>query len=765
MPRETGIKGIIVKSSLSIIGKMLTENALTVLKKRYLLKNEKGEIIETPEQMFRRVAKNIASADEKYGGDVKKAEEDFYKIMSNLDFLPNSPTLMNAGTSIQQLSACFVLPIEDSMEGIFESIKNTALIHQSGGGTGFSFSRIRPKGDIVHSTGGVASGPISFMKVFNASTDVIKQGGRRRGANMGILRVDHPDIMGFITAKADQKELTNFNISVAASEEFMQAVKNKEKYSLINPRNNEAVKEIDAEMVFNKIVEMAWKNGEPGIIFLDRINKDNPTPHVGEIESTNPCGEQPLLPYESCNLGSINLSHMVKDGKIDFDKLRDVVWKSVHFLDNVVDVNKYPLDKIREMTLGNRKIGLGVMGFADMLIQMGIPYDSEEALDMARKVMSFVQEEGRKASVELGKQRGSFPNFKGSIWDGKYEAMRNATVTTIAPTGSISIIAGCSSGIEPLFAITFIRNILDKNDRLVEVNPYFEKIAKERGFYTDELMKKIAENNGSVKGLEEVPEDVQKIFSTALDITPEWHIRMQAAFQEYTDNATSKTVNFREEATVDDVRKVYMLAYELGCKGVTVYRYGSREDQVLTTKAEKKATGIKKPKPRPVVVKGVTRKVSTGCGNLYVTMNEDEDGLFEVFARLGKAGGCADAQLEAIGRLISLCLRSGVEAEAIVKQLKAIRCPSPLLARGGPILSCPDAVAKALEEHIKGKKPPETSKLDNFAALKEKKSETAGMGDVQALVGPVRVCPECGSPMVYEEGCSVCKNCGFSTCG
>ncbi|HHH78090.1 MAG TPA: vitamin B12-dependent ribonucleotide reductase [Thermoplasmatales archaeon] len=741
---------------------MLTKNAIMVLEKRYLLKDREGKIIETPDEMFRRVAKNIAEADRRYGGDVKKAEEDFYKLMSNLDFIPNSPTMMNAGTSIQQLSACFVLPIEDSMEGIFDSIKNTALIHQSGGGTGFSFSRIRPKGDLVHSTGGVASGPISFMKVFNASTDVIKQGGRRRGANMGILRVDHPDIMEFITAKADQKELTNFNISVAATDVFMKAVKNKGKYSLISPRTGKPVKEMDAEGVFNRIVEMAWKNGEPGIVFLDKINESNPTPHVGEIESTNPCGEQPLLPYESCNLGSINLSRMVKDGKIDFDKLRDVTWKSVHFLDNVVDMNKYPLDKIAEMTKGNRKIGLGVMGFADMLIQMGIPYNSEEGLDIARKVMSFIQQEGRKASIELGKKRGSFPNFKGSVWDGKYEAIRNATVTTIAPTGSISIISGCSSGIEPLFAITFIRNILDKDDRLVEVNPYFEKIAKERGFYSDELMKKIAANKGSVQGIKEVPEDVQRIFTTALDITPEWHIKMQAAFQEYTDNATSKTVNFREEATKEDVRKVYMLAYELGCKGVTVYRYGSREDQVLTT-GEKKKPAVKRPKPRPVVVRGVTRKVSTGCGNLYVTMNEDEDGLFEVFARLGKAGGCADAQLEAIGRLISLCLRSGVKTEEIVKQLKAIRCPSPLLARGGPILSCPDAVAKALEEHIKGKKPPETPKLDNFDP--KAKGGKLNMGSVKAPVGPVRVCPECGSPMVYEEGCSVCKNCGFSTCG
>ncbi|MGC9307492.1 MAG: vitamin B12-dependent ribonucleotide reductase [Thermoplasmatota archaeon] len=744
----------------------LTDNARTVLEKRYLQKNAEGEVIETAEELFRRVARDIAQADEQYGDDVEETAEVFYDLMASLDFLPNSPTLMNAGTEIQQLSACFVLPVEDSMEGIFSAIKNTALIHQSGGGTGFSFSRIRPAGDIVHSTGGVASGPISFMKVFNASTDVIKQGGRRRGANMGILRVDHPDIMDFITAKENQEELTNFNISVAATGRFMEAVKNGEQYPLVNPRTGEEEDELDAGRVFDKIVEMSWKNGEPGIVFLDRINADNPTPQVGEIESTNPCGEQPLLPYESCNLGSINLAHMVSDGDIDYDKLRDVVHTAVHFLDNVVDRNQYPLEEIREQTLANRKIGLGVMGFADMLIQLGVPYNSEEALDLAEEVMSFVQEEGRRASMQLGRERGSFPNFAGSIWDDEYEAMRNATVTTIAPTGSISIIAGCSSGIEPLFAVSFIRNILDEEDRLVEVNPYFREVAEERGFYSQAVMKKIADNRGSVKGVEEVPEDVQGIFTTALDITPEWHIRMQAAFQEYTDNATSKTVNFREQATQDDIREVYQLAYDLGCKGVTVYRYGSREGQVLSTGEEEpeEKKDESRPRPRPVAVRGVTRKIGTGCGNLYVTMNEDSTGLFEVFARLGKAGGCADAQLEAIGRLISISLRSGVELKSIVRQLKGIRCPSPLLARGGPMLSCPDAVAKALEAYMKGEMPPETAKLDMFQ--EHQQAEHGGEeGPVQAPIGPVGVCPDCGNPMVFEEGCKVCKNCGYSTCG
>ena len=739
----------------------LTKNAMKVLEKRYLRKDENGKVIETPEQMFRRVAKNIAKADEKYGGDVKKTEKEFYDMMVNLYFLPNSPTLMNAGTSIQQLSACFVLPVEDSMDKIFETLKHTALIHQSGGGTGFSFSRIRPKGDIVRSTGGIASGPVSFMKVFNSATDVIKQGGRRRGANMGILRVDHPDIMEFITCKEDPKELTNFNISVAVTDDFMEKAMKGEDYELINPRTGEAVGKLNATEVFNKIVEEAWKSGEPGVIFIDEINRHNPTPHVGEIEATNPCGEQPLLPYESCNLGSINLSRFVKNGEIDWEKLKEITWKAVHFLDNVIDMNKYPIPQIKKMTLANRKIGLGVMGFADMLIQLKIPYDSNEALELAEKIMSFIQKEAKAASEELGKQRGSFPNFKGSVYDGKYEAMRNATVTTIAPTGSISIIAGCSSGIEPLFAISFVRNVLDEEDRLYEINPYFEKIAKEMGFFSEELLKKIADNNGSVQGIEEVPQEVQRIFVTALDIPPEWHVRMQAAFQKYVDNATSKTINLREDASVEDVRKAYILAYKLKCKGITVYRYGSRPEQVISAKEEKPSVVTPRPRPRPPVVRGVTRKIATGCGNLYVTMNEDEHGLFEVFARLGKAGGCADAQLEAVGRLVSLCLRSGVKPEDIIKQLKAIRCPNPLLARGGPILSCPDAIAKAIEDHIKGKEVFQPARLDYFEKKKEEVLEPPRLTEK----APVGVCPDCGSPLVYEEGCRICKQCGYSSCG
>jgi ribonucleoside-diphosphate reductase alpha chain len=736
----------------------LTTNALKVLEKRYLLKDGNGTVTETPDEMFRRVARNIAQADGNYGGDVKKTENEFFTLLSNLYFLPNSPTLMNAGTGIQQLSACFVLPVEDSMDHIFETLKNTALIHQSGGGTGFSFSRIRPAGDIVRSTGGIASGPVSFMKVFNSATDVIKQGGRRRGANMGILRVDHPDIMEFVTCKDDVTEITNFNISVAVTDEFMEQVNRNEDYDLVNPRTGKREGDLNAGTVFNTIVEGAWKSGEPGIIFIDEINRHNPTLHVGEIEATNPCGEQPLLPYESCNLGSINLARMTKDGDMDWELLKSVTWGAVHFLDNVIDMNRYPIPQIEEMTLANRKIGLGVMGFADLLLQASVPYGSDESLQLAGSIMAFIQKEAKKASAELGRQRGSFPNFPGSAYEGEFEAMRNATVTTIAPTGSISIIAGCSSGIEPLFAIAFTRNVLDKDDRLYEINPYFECVAREMGFFGDDLLSAIAENSGSVQGIPEVPDAVQQVFLTSLDISPERHVRMQAAFQKFVDNATSKTINLREEATWEDVRQAYLLAYELKCRGITVYRYGSRPEQVLTTRAEKR-TDEYEPRARPQTIHGVTRKITTGCGNLYVTMNTDDRGLFEVFARLGKAGGCADAQLEAVGRLISLSLRSGIKPPQVVKQLKAIRCPNPRFARGGPLLSCPDAIAKAIEEHLQGKDAVEPQRLDFFGESREEGTTPAGEK------APVGVCPDCGSPLVYEEGCRICKQCGFSTCG
>ena len=561
----------------------LTFNAIKVLERRYLLRDETGKVRETPAQMFRRVAKTIASVEKAYGysdKEIRKFEEEYYRMMFNLEFLPNSPTLMNAGTEIGQLSACFVIPVEDSIKSIFEGVLYMALIHKSGGGTGFSFSKLRPKGDIVKSTEGIASGPVSFMRVYDVATDVIKQGGKRRGANMGILRVDHPDIFEFITAKAREGFLTNFNLSVAATDEFMKAVENDEMFELVNPRTNKVVKKIKAREIWHSIVFMAWKTGDPGVIFIDEINRHNPTPHVGVIEATNPCGEQPLLPFESCNLGSINLAKMVEDGKINWDKLGETVRKAVRFLDNVIDANKYPLPEIEKMTKANRKIGLGVMGFADMLIQLGIPYDSEEAVQTAEKVMKFITEEARKTSVELGEEKGSFPNFSGSVWEKKgYKAMRNATVTTVAPTGTISIIAGCSSGIEPLFAIAYIRNVME-GTQLLEVNQYFEQRTKEIGIYSKQLMEKVAKY-GSIQKMKEIPEDLKRVFVTALDIAPEWHVKMQAAFQKYTDNAVSKTVNLPHDATIKDVENVFWLAYKLKCKGITVYRYGSKKEQVL----------------------------------------------------------------------------------------------------------------------------------------------------------------------------------------
>jgi len=568
-----------LREKLGILEPKLTVNALEVLNRRYLLKDETERIIETPAQMFERIAKAIANVDKIYGEDPNESAKIFYDMMTRLEFIPNSPTLFNAGTELGQLSACFVLPVEDSLESIFSAVKNMALIEKSGGGVGFDFSKLRPNGDIVRSTKGVASGPVSFMRVFDTATEVIKAGGKRRGAMMGILRVDHPDILEFITSKQKPGFLSNFNISVAVTDDFMKILEEDGEYWLVNPRNKEKVRKLKAQNVWNLMVKSAWMSGDPGVIFIDEINRHNPTPAVGRIEATNPCGEQPLLPYESCNLGSINLSRMVEDGKINWEKLRETVRNAVHFLDNVIDANRYPLKEIEAITKANRKIGLGVMGFADMLIKLGIRYDSEEALELAEKLMKFIDEEAHKKSMEIGEERGSFPNFENSVWKDKYKAMRNATVTTIAPTGSISIIAGCSSGIEPIFAISFIRNVLG-GTRLFETNPLFEMTAKERGFYSAKLLEEIAKT-GSVQKIDEVPEDVKKVFVTALDIKPEWHVKMQAAFQKYTDNAVSKTVNMPTEATVKDVRMVYELAWKLKCKGVTVFRYGSKPEQVL----------------------------------------------------------------------------------------------------------------------------------------------------------------------------------------
>lgn len=1144
----------------------LSDNSRTVLEKRYLRKNEEGRVVETPEDLFRRVAENIAQADKIYNPDkdITPTINQFHRLMTSLDFMPNSPTLMNAGRKLQQLSACFVLPVDDSMESIFEAVKDTAIVHKSGGGTGFSFSRLRPKNDYVSSTYGLSSGPVSFMKAFDAATDAVNQGGFRRGANMGIMRVDHPDIMEFIDCKKNENSLNNFNISVALTDKFMKALEGDGEYELVNPRNKNTAGHLGAREVFRKIVSNAWENGEPGIVFIDEINRYNPTPHVGVIESTNPCisgdtmistgkglmrmrdivekysnggisvlvdnrvavghinnilklngesgyisvcdvpqirtralnpilrafesgvketvkivtesgyelvvtpdhkimttkgwvkagelqpevysiliqpgsgkfneednlsfdvqdefigengkkynfnfpkkwsrelglvlgwhtgdgwlrdgdkncrvgftfskddkyamdllrpvlnnwyrqdikeverengvyhlsyhskyfvdffrklgvkavdghektvpetiftaprdavigylqglfsadgtvscrkknssyyvrltsksllllkgvqmillnlgiktriwdrsrlprrcfsyvnkqgirkdylsdgicyelniareslikflkeigfignkhdekikelykqkyhkdvytdmvlkikydkkrmvydiqepithtliangivltncGEQPLLPYEACNLGSINLAHIVTDSGIDYGRLKEIVWTAVHFLDNVIDMSRFPLEKITQMVHANRKIGLGVMGFADMLVQLGIPYDSEEALKAGADVMRFIKSESKNASAELAKTRGVFPNFKGSIYDKEGGLpVRNSTTTTIAPTGSISIIANCSSGIEPYFAVCYWRNVLE-GEKLVEVNPYFENIAKEEGFYSEELMRRIAEHGG-VQDLEEIPLHIRKIFRTAHDITPEWHVRMQAAFQKYTDNAVSKTVNFSRHASRDDVERVYWLAYELGCKGVTVYRDGSRSEQVLntgtSTKAEKNLLSeIKVKKDRPRILNGKTIQMKTGCGPLYVTINQDEDGVFEIFNTMGKAGGCAASQCEAIGRLVSLSWRSGIDHDAVIRQLVGISCHKQIGLGKDKIHSCADAIAKAIQLIL------EPEKLE---AIKETKQCGA--------------CPECGSALEFEEGCAKCKACGYSECG
>ena len=761
-----------------VSGIKLSDNALRVLEKRYLIKNEKGRAIETPQKLFRRVAKHIAPVELLYNpeADLSSLEEAFYQLMANLEFLPNSPTLMNAGRELGQLSACFVIPIDDSMESIFDAVKYTALIHKSGGGTGFSFSRLRPGKDRVGSTGGVASGPVSFMRTFDTTTDVIKQGGMRRGANMAILTVDHPDILKFIAAKEDPEALTNFNLSVAVTDSFMQAVEKDTDYNLMNPRTGEVTGKLNAKEVFDKIVDTAWRTGDPGVVFIDEINRHNPTPKLGKIESTNPCGEQPLLPFESCNLGSLNLAKMLifqdKQWQIDYAKLSQTVKLSVRFLDNVIDVNQFPLPQISERTRATRKIGLGVMGFADMLIQLGIPYDSEQALTIAEEVMRFISEEADKASVELAKERGVFPAFDGSIYnvpDGPH--FRNASRTTVAPTGSLSILANCSSGIEPLFALSYVRHILE-GEEFVEINPYFEEIAKKDGFYSAELIRELAEGK-RLRDTDHVPEEIKRLFITAHDITPEWHVRMQAAFQRFTDSAVSKTVNFPYEAAPADVAKVYVLAYQEGLKGITIYRDRSRENQVLTVGGGiKKAEGKLAPRKRPKLTRGVTERVSTGCGYIYVTINFDEQGICEVFSTLGKAGGCAAAQLEAISRLISLTLRSGVDLNSVVRQLRGIRCPSIAWEQGQAILSCADAIASVLEKYIKEEpltnsempesKNPETGKkvslLDealnlNKAKVNEQRSNQAGQ------------CPECGGPLIHQEGCNICLNCGFTKCG
>lgn len=749
----------------------LKPNTEVVLEKRYLRKDLEGALAEDPRGLFWRVASAIAGEEAKYPQSPYTPEalaREFYDLMTSWSFLPNSPTLMNAGTDLGQLSACFVLPVGDSIEEIFDAVKYAAMIHKSGGGTGFSFSRLRPRESRVGSTGGVASGPVSFLRIFNTATEQIKQGGTRRGANMGILRVDHPDIVDFIRAKEREGEFNNFNLSVGLTEAFMQAVERGEEYDLRLPATGESAGKLPARQIFDLLVKKAWQSGDPGIVFLDRINRDNPTPDQGEIESTNPCGEQPLLPFEACNLGSINLScfyvpgHNAEkdpaDNGVDWQGLARAVHLAVRFLDNVIDASRFPLPMIDETVRRNRKIGLGVMGFADLLYELGVAYDSPEGVALGERLMAFVQSEGHKASAQLAKERGPFPAWPTSIYAARGEGpYRNATVTTIAPTGTLSIIAGCSSGVEPLFALCFTRNILD-GERLVEVNPYFEAALADAGLASPELMESVAAK-GSIQGMDFLPATLRKTFVTAMDIAPVWHLRMQAAFQRHTDNAVSKTVNLPNSATEKDIHDIYWLAYQEGCKGVTVYRDGCKSVQVLATgEGQKKMDGapadgqsgapaapaapVSGVRRRPDVVQGFTQKVQTGLGAMYLTVNEVDGQPFEVFATIGKSGRSITAKAEAIGRLVSLALRSGVAVRDVVAQIKGIGGEHPVFRGKGLLLSIPDAIAWVLEKRY----------------LKDER-----LGTVTDIEG--QKCPECGEALVFQEGCLICPACGFSRCG
>ena len=745
-----------LKRSPKLPSVVLNSNAKVVLEKRYYLKDADGKPLEDADGLFWRVASAIAGEEKKYRKSTVKADalaQEFYSMMTEYKFLPNSPTLMNAGTNLGQLSACFVLPVGDSIEEIFDAVKHAAMIHKSGGGTGFSFSRIRPKDSRVGSTGGVASGPLSFLRIFNTATEQIKQGGIRRGANMGILRIDHPDIIEFIKAKEREGEFNNFNLSVALTEDFMKAVEKEEDYTLYMPNTMESAGRLNARTVFEMLVQKAWESGDPGIVFIDRINRDNPTPDQGEMESTNPCGEQPLLPYEACNLGSINLAKFFVPGKkgeeaLDWDELRRVILLAVRFLDNVIDASRFPLEQITENVGKNRKIGLGVMGWADLLFLLNISYDSQEALNLAEKIMAFIREEARAGSHILARERGPFPAYPASTYAQKgMGPYRNATVTTIAPTGTLSIIAGCSSGVEPLFALCFTRNVMD-GEKLTEVNPYFEAALIKAGCHSPKFMEAVA-GKGSIQSFEHLPEEIRRVFVTAMDIDPEWHLRMQAAFQLYTDNAVSKTVNLPNSATVDDIRHIYWMAYERGCKGVTVYRDGCKANQVLCTgEGASKEEGTAQQGPvvraRPDLVYGFTQKVSTGHGLMYVTINEVDGRPFEIFATIGKSGWSTTAKAEAIGRLISLALRSGIEVKDIVKQIKGIGGEMPVfsIAKKGQVVSIPDGIAWVLENRY----------------LKSKQAyHVNGLG--------AQHCPECDDILVFQEGCHICPSCAFTKCG
>ena len=833
----------------------LSSNAITVLEKRYLLKDETGAPVESPSDLFWRVARTVAQADEHYGassGTVERVADEFFGLMANRQFVPNSPTLMNAGRPLGQLSACFVLPVDDALSngksGIYDTLRAMALVHQSGGGTGFSFSRLRPKNDIVRSTMGVASGPVSFMTLFDASTDVVKQGGTRRGANMGILRVDHPDILEFITCKDDTTKITNFNISVAVTDAFMAGVEADGLYDLIHPKSGQVTGQLRAREVWELIIHGAWKTGEPGVFFVDKANYYNPVPHLGEYEATNPCGEQPLLPYDVCNLGSINLGVFVRDGKggkeIDWEGLRRVVHLSTHFLENVIDANQYPLEEITDLAQRIRRIGLGVMGLADVFVKLGIPYDSEEGVGLGRRIQQFIDEEAKRESERLAGERGSFPEWERSIWgpdatcarneQGErirpMRRLRNCNVTTVAPTGTISIIAGCSSGIEPLFAVAFMRN--QAGVLMPDINEDFVAIARTEGWYSDDLMRRIAES-GHID-FPEVPAKWQRVFVTANAIKPEWHIRMQAAFQEFNDSAISKTCNFAQDATEEYVEEIYRLAYRLNCKGVTVYRDGSREMQVLSAGStakkvqEQHGSGVsgssgkdssvssadlhgeiaelraeterlqrivhelesenlqrRQKRSRPEVLRGTTRRVETPLGTLYVTITEDDKSQpFEVFMTLGKAGGALMADVEALGRLISLALRSGIPIKEIYRQLRGISSDRVIGLGPNKILSVPDAVGIAIERWMQekqgiqqellpgvgphagqqrvGGQPEELAPVVSQGTTGSRGEQMMFTGMQETLSG---ACPDCGSQLEFAEGCMKCHVCGFSECG
>ena len=805
----------------------LSQNAITVLERRYLVKDDLGKPTERPEDLFWRVARTIAEPDQRYGASAKAVEglaETFFELMATRVWMPNSPTLMNAGRPLGQLSACFVLPVDDCLSngksGIYDTLRAMALVHQSGGGTGFSFSRLRPKNDVVRSTMGVASGPVSFMKLYDASTDVVKQGGTRRGANMGILRVDHPDILEFIACKEDLRQVTNFNISVAVTDAFMRAVEEGTSYELIHPRSGTAVGRLDAREVFRKIVHGAWKTGEPGVYFIDRANHYNPVPHLGSYEATNPCGEQPLLPYDVCNLGSVNLGLFVKDGDVDWERLRTVVHLCTHFLDNVIDANRYPLPEIDELAQRIRRIGLGVMGWADLLVRLGIPYNSDEGVALGRKVMEFVDEEAKAASEKLAEQRGVFSEWERSIWGPDatcargpkgervrpMRRLRNCNLTTVAPTGTISIIAGCSSGIEPLFAVAFMRN--QAGVLMPDVNEDFVALATQEGWYSDALMQQIAAA-GHIH-FDHVPAKWQRVFVTAHDVTPEWHIQMQAAFQEFTDSAISKTCNFANDASEEYVEKIYRYAYKLGCKGVTVYRDGAREMQVLSTgatpkKVQEPAAGHdalaealgrmaeleaelartrdrlhdaeaenlqrRAKRSRPDLLKGATRRIETPLGTMYVNITEDDKGQpFEVFISLGKAGGALMADVEAIGRLISLALRSGIPMREVYRQVRGISSDRVVGLGPNKVLSVPDAIGIAIEKWMQEKQGIQQDLLGGSGTAAPVRLSVAGpegtaaerSGEAQDFIG---ACPDCGSQLAFIEGCAKCHVCGFSECG